>query len=767
MELSQGKVGLIASTKKSHYIDKVEGDHLFRDPNWVRESGVQAFAGFPLVVDERLLGVFAIFCRSPLPPGSLEALHSVANQMALGIQRQQSDEAIRLAHDRLEHRVQERTEQLARANDVLRKEILERQRTERALRQAEEKYRTIFENAIDGIFQTSPDGYFLSANPAMARILGYSTVEELITSVRHVGRQVYVDPARRLRFVQMMEEYGAVIEFESQVYRREGTIIWITENARCIRDQKGKLLYYEGTVEDITRRKEAEAQIREQAALLDKVQDAISVLDLSFRILYWNPAGARLFGWSSAEACGKYYPEIVYESAALQEARKAVLGKGEWSGELLGRTRQGCEVTLDSQWTLLRDDNGHAKSVLVVNTDVTEKKRLEAKFLRAQRMESIGTLAGGIAHDLNNVLTPILMSLQLLRVKWKDEQSQRMLLTLENSARRGADMVKQVLTFARGVEGERSCLHPEHLIREMVKIAQETFPKSIKIVTDVTPGTQSIQGDPTQLHQVLMNLCVNARDAMPNGGLLKISSQNVNIDANYAEHHPDARPGNYVLITVSDTGCGIPPGIMEKMFEPFFTTKEPGKGTGLGLSTVVGIVKSHHGFMNVYSELARGTQFHVYLPSVSSTISEDQVNPLGDLPLGKGETILVIDDETSIREICKKTLEAYGYNVLTANDGTEAVAVYAEQQEHIKLVITDMMMPYLDGASTIRALHRINPRIRMVASSGVSSHRYDAENAGHGVQAFLAKPYTADRLLEIVAKVLKEDSLSAAGSQPS
>jgi CheY-like chemotaxis protein len=371
-------------------------------------------------------------------------------------------------------------------------------------------------------------------------------------------------------------------------------------------------------------------------------------------------------------------------------------------------------------------------------------------------MESIGTLAGGIAHDLNNVLSPILMAIDMLQLKSTDENSRKWLEVLRANAERGGNMVRQVLSFARGVEGERVALQPKHLIKEIVKILRETLPKTIEITFKVGADLWIISADATQMHQVLMNLCVNARDAMPEGGSISIAAQNVFVDENYARMHIEAKAGRFVLITVSDTGPGMSSEVQSRIFEPFFTTKEMTKGTGLGLSTALSIVKSHGGFINVYSELHRGSQFSVYLPALD-TPEAAEAGPLQtDLPLGKGELVLVVDDEESIREITRGTLETFGYQVLTANDGTEALAIYADKKNEIAVVLTDMVMPFMDGPATIRALQRMNPQVRIIAASGLGTAQHAGEGVLEGVSVFLNKPYTAEKLLKTLAQVLKD-----------
>lgn len=510
--------------------------------------------------------------------------------------------------------------------------------------------------------------------------------------------------------------------------------------------------------QEIFERKQAEHKIIEQAALLNITTDAILVRDLNHRIQYWNKGAERIYGWKAQEALGKNANELIYRRETLdqlEDSRKSLLETGSWQSELYQITKENKSIIVSSRWTLVRDENGQPKSILTVNTDITEQKQLEAQFLRVQRMESLGTLASGIAHDLNNALTPMMMTVQLLECKLPDEQSQQWLSILETNIKRSADLVKQVLLFSRGLEGQRTTLQVEHLISEIERIAKQTFSKAIEIWTDqVTPNLWAISGNSTQLHQVLMNLCVNARDAMPDGGVLQISAKNFWVDAQYARMNIEAKVGPYVLITVSDTGTGIRNEVIDRIFEPFFTTKEVGKGTGLGLSTVLGIVKSHGGFLNVLSELGKGTQFQVYIPALLTKETDYPATQRYELPTGNGELILVVDDEEAIREVTRASLENYGYTVLTASDGIEAIAMYTQHREKISVVLLDMMMPSIDGPTTISILQKINPKIKIIGVSGLVLNPNIIELLGSSVKTFLPKPYTSDELLKNLQLVL-------------
>ncbi|TBR59599.1 hybrid sensor histidine kinase/response regulator [Westiellopsis prolifica IICB1] len=505
--------------------------------------------------------------------------------------------------------------------------------------------------------------------------------------------------------------------------------------------------------EDITARKQAEQQLREQAALLDIATDAIMLKDLSHQILLWNRSAENLYGWRSQEAIGKYADELLFnEPLLLREIHNTVLESGFWQGELQKISKSGKQIIVESRWTLVKDEHNQPKSILVVDTDITQKKQLEKQFLRAQRMESIGTLASGIAHDLNNVLSPILMSVQLLQMKCEDRRDRQILSIVENNAKRGASLVKQVLSFARGIEGDRTVLQVKHLILEMKQIVEQTFPKSITVNTEIQPDLWNVCGDSTQLHQVLMNLCLNARDAMSTSGTLTISADNIVIDENYARMHLDAQIGSYIVIKVTDTGVGISNELLDRIFEPFFTTKEFGKGTGLGLSTVMGIVKGHGGFISVSSTIGKGTKFKVYLPAIQTHIEL----PSDDLqmPRGEGQWILVVDDEVAVREITATSLENHNYKVITASDGIEAVALYAQYKDKISAAIIDMMMPNMDGTTTINTLLKMNPLLRIIAVSGLATGEQVLLNHKTTHTVFLPKPYTAQELLKTLHMVI-------------
>uniref|UniRef100_B8HJX9 histidine kinase n=1 Tax=Cyanothece sp. (strain PCC 7425 / ATCC 29141) TaxID=395961 RepID=B8HJX9_CYAP4 len=472
------------------------------------------------------------------------------------------------------------------------------------------------------------------------------------------------------------------------------------------------------------------------------------------QFLYISPAFERIWGHSCASVSANFMQwwEAIHpqDRQRVQTVYFEQVLTGTYDEEYRIIRPDGSMRWIRDRGFPIRDHAGEPYRVVGIAEDITVRKQAEAALRRAQRLESLGTLSSGIAHDFNNLLTPILSATQLMLLQLpdlEDEYAQELLKLIESSARRGGDLVKQILAFARGVEGKLVPLQVKHLLAEMAQVARQTFPKSISIRLNLaTADLYLVAADTTQLHQVLMNLCVNARDAMPEGGILTISAENKLLDEAYTRIHREAQTGPYVVLTVADTGVGIPPELLEHIFDPFFTTKEVGKGTGLGLSTVLGIVKNHGGFVRVASEVGQGTQFKIYLPAIAATVCEEDED-MG-LSAGQQELVLIVDDEPLIRRTTKTLLENHNYRTLTASDGVEAIALYAQHQQAIGVVLMDMMMPSMDGVTAIRTMQKLNPEVKVIAATGMSIENHFTEVKGLGIIAFLPKPYTAKQLLD-------------------
>ncbi|MFN0122149.1 MAG: MASE3 domain-containing protein [Blastocatellia bacterium] len=630
-----------------------------------------------------------------------------------------------------------------------------------ALQESQERMQGVIASAMDAIISVNPQQNIVLFNAAAEKMFGYRAEEMIGQPLSRLLPDRF--RAAHDGHIRRFGEDGATTRSMGALsavsgLRRNGGEFPIEASISQVETGREKI--FTVILRDITARRRAEQQIREQASLLDHAQEAITALDPTGHVIFWNPGAERLYGWKAEEVLGRNInAEIFRENQTQQtETARALAEKGEWMGEMRQYTRDDRVITVESRHTVVRDEQGRHKSTLVINTDISERKRLEAQFLRAQRMESIGTLAGGIAHDLNNILSPITMGLQMLRMKHTDEFSEKMLGMMATNTDRGAAMIRQILSFARGAGAERVMVQPQHLAREITRLLQQTFPKNIAIQCHTPADLWPVSGDPTQLHQVLMNLCVNARDAMPGGGALTISLENQTLDEFSARLIPGAAPGRFVLLSVNDNGEGIPPEHIARIFDPFFTTKEPGKGTGLGLATVYGIVRAHGGALNVYSQPGAGTEFKIWLPALETGIAQPAEATTGEIPAGHGKLVLVVDDEEAIREMTRAALEAYGYSVLSATNGAEALDLYARRGDEVRLVLTDMMMPVMDGPAMIRALREIDPDLPIVGCSGLTEEGKAAEARELGVGVIIAKPCGADTLLKTVARAICRDA---------
>ncbi|MEK7677340.1 MAG: PAS domain S-box protein [Verrucomicrobiota bacterium] len=645
-----------------------------------------------------------------------------------------------------------------------------RQQAEAALRKSEEHLRAVLQYAHDAIISTDSNGRIVSWNNGAQIIFGYAAEEvrnePLTTLMPERYREAHQAGMRRYLSTGKSHVLDRTVEMHGR--RKDGSEFPFELSLSTWSSAKGQ--FFTGILRDITERKQAAAALAESEdrfrQLAEQSNDGFwFVAPNPERVLYVSPAVEKLWGLPAE----RFYQDTRAWLTAIHPDDQPRV-HAAWQAFLNGQSSRIEEeyrvVRPDGsvRWVLdtgmpIRNEAGEIIRLSGITRNITERKQNERQMLRTQRLESIGTLAGGVAHDLNNTLAPILMATQLLRMQYPDET--KMIDTIESSAKRGADMVRQLLTFAKGVEGERLLLQPRHLLKEMEKLIHGTFPKNIELRTSYAKDLWTILGDATQLHQVLLNLCVNARDAMPKGGTLTLKAENREIDTLCASAVPGAKPGSYVVWRVEDTGTGIPPEVLDRIFEPFFTTKGLDKGTGLGLSTVLGIVKSHGGFVRLYSEPDKGTTFAVYL------LASDQ-NAAATAPLeaatsfrGNGETVLVVDDEAAVRQVTRTVLTALNFRVLTAADGTEALIQVAEKRAELRAVITDLDMPYMDGRTFVRALKRMLPEVGIIVASGRLEEREENEFKTMGVSALLNKPFTQEKLVEALKTVFQKVSSRA------
>jgi PAS domain S-box-containing protein len=504
-------------------------------------------------------------------------------------------------------------------------------------------------------------------------------------------------------------------------------------------------------------RRRSEMKIREQARLIESAHDAILMLNREGEVTYANSGCERLYGWSVEELM-QGAGRGLFQSGEAQQARCLAMQRGDWRGELRQVVRGGEVKEVESSWTRLLDEQGGVKGLLLINSDITERKKLEAQAMRLQRTEAIGSMAGGMAHDLNNALAPVLMGIQRLRRGLPVDESERILGLMEAGTRRGAEMVKQVLLFARGRDGQMESLKPGALLGEIERLVRDTFPKSINISIEVQEGLWSVRGNATQLHQVLLNLAVNARDAMASaGGSLLMAMENVQLEPGSLPQHPDAKAGQFVVCSVVDTGCGMEAEVLGRIFEPFFTTKEEGVGTGLGLSTSFRIVKGHGGFLTCRSEPGEGSTFELYLPRELGEGNGDAGSAARGVELqGHGEVLLVADDDAAIREMVAGGLEAVGFRVVQALNGVDAVSQHKACAGEVVMAVVDVHMAHMPGREAVRVMRELNPNLKVVLLSGSLDGRMTDAQSGDGEEyRVVQKPFSWDELLAVISQQLR------------
>jgi PAS domain S-box-containing protein len=617
-----------------------------------------------------------------------------------------------------------------------------------------------------GMGMADLDGRIIYINPTFVRMLGESSAERCLG--RHFPTAYYPpEISRRLQdeilpaLLRDGQWHG-----ELELLTVDGRRIPTDENFFLIRDETGQPRYLADLATDISERRRAEAALRKEESFRRSVIERASeglclchaIPEFPFvKFTVWNERMTQITGYSHEQInrLGWYqtvYPEPEYRERAIRRMEEMREGRDliaeEW--EITRADHQKRTVAIST--SALPDEDGTVH-VLGLMSDVTDRKRLESQMLRKQRLESIGTLAGGVAHDLNNALAPILLVTEMLRNEYPGESETVDLV--ENSARRGAEMVREFLTFARGVEVERRPLQPLQLFLELEKIIRSTFPKNIRLQTRYSSQVRTLVGDAAQLHQVLLNFCVNARDAMPHGGTLTLEAENVDIDALFACNVPEAVPGPHVVFRIRDTGLGIPPENLERIFDPFFSTKGPDRGSGLGLSTALGIVRSHGGFIQVDSAPGLGSCFSAYLPVAETGASVPESSaPSPILYRGNGETILLVDDETAVREAGCAVLRRLNFRPLSATDGADGIARAGQHVHELRAIITDLHMPYLDGLAFVRVIRKMLPTLPIAVATGRIESSVTREFEALGVKHWLNKPFSESQLAETLHAML-------------
>ncbi len=645
------------------------------------------------------------------------------------------------------------------------------------LRESEERYRTLFLESKDALFVSTVEGYFQEINPAGLALFGYSSEEE-IRSVS-IPENIYWDPDDRIQFKELVELQGFVKDYETAFRRKDGSKAIVLETSMAIRNNEGIMIGYRGFVRDITEQKRLleqlrEANIRYENFILNS-QEGIWRIELSepadVTMPAWqiaecivnkgkyveaNTALARMYGFDTPEEfLNRQVSDVIADRNAHNLRIQTLIENGFVVSNIpsIETDRFGAVHHFENSYTA-QVVGGKLYGMWGVQRDVTHQEQLMNRLIEGQKMESIGNLAGGIAHDFNNIVGAILGYATLLKnsLEHVDAKLAQYASTIERSAERAGELTQQLLAFARGGKYKISAVDPNKTIQDVVRLLERTIDKSIQIRTSLDPSISPIEGDETQIHQVLLNICVNARDAMPTGGILSIESGHVILSQREITGTYDAKPGTYVFISISDTGLGMIHEVQKKIFEPYFTTKKESGGTGLGLAVVYGIVRNHGGFMTVQSEAGKGSTFRVFLPMGLGSAREE--DPKTTDVTGGTETILVIDDENDICSLAREVLEPRGYTVLVENDGVSGLKLFREHSSTIQLVILDMNMPGMGGIDVIPMLRAINPVIQILISSGYSREIYVQSVLTLPKIDFIQKPFQIAALVQSVRALL-------------
>jgi PAS domain S-box-containing protein len=640
--------------------------------------------------------------------------------------------------------------------------LVERERALERLQESEQRFRDLVFTTADWVWEVDAEGRFVYVSDSVRHLLGYAPEEILGRTPFDLMPPPEAERVRAL-FREICSRREPFYELEDTVLHRDGSPRYHSASGVPILDRDGTLLGYRGTDTDVTSRRRTETALRESETRFRQIAEHLGEwiweIDADGVFTYSSPVVERILGYRAEDVVGKQRFASLFPPDERDASASRVLASMRGGLPFRGfQTRtlreDGKVVLLETGGTPLVDGLGRAGGYRGVSRDITEQKQMESQFLRAQRLESVGALASGIAHDLNNILSPILMSTPMLRETLTDAEGRDLIDTVECCARRGADITRQLLTFARGTPGVRVPVPVRHLLREMETIIRETFPRDIRPRIEVATDLWPVQGDSTQLHQALMNLCLNSRDAMPEGGSLRMEASNIEVDSAFAAMSPGASVGPHVRLVVADTGSGISPENLDRIFDPFFTTKEVGKGTGLGLASVMGIVRGHDGFVRVASQVGEGTTFELYFPASIRPVDAVRLETLQPPPRGGGELVLVVDDEAAVRDVIHRTLRAHGYRVLLANQGAEALGIYSQHRDHVRLVLTDMMMPVMGGPAVVLALQHMAPGLPVLGMTGLPERAGVKGLDKLELAQLLIKPFSGDELIRAVQQAI-------------
>lgn len=631
--------------------------------------------------------------------------------------------------------------------------------TYREMQASERRFRRITEGTSDFLYSLQVGVRQRLYSPGCLEVTGY-TPEEMAEGWLDLVLPEDRDHPLALQSEALEGQDCSPVEY--RILRKDGQLRWLSEAAVLLRDQAGELVSVEGVVKDITALKLAEEGLRKLSRAVEQCPASIAITDLHGRVEYVNPTFSRLTGYGAHELVGTRLPELGVEPSPEQIAelaRQALTTGHDWHGEVRTRCRDGQLLWQLVTLSAILDQQGQATHLVAVSEDITERKRLEAEVRQAQKMEAFGQLAGGVAHDFNNILTVIQGNASLLEMQLPQEEQQRAVAEIQHSCDHAARLTRQLLTFSRRRKAERKELDLNQVLQPLTKMLDRLIGEHIQFTTDYAPQGAPVLADPGMMEQLVMNLSINARDAMPRGGRLAISTRLVELQECECNSIPGARAGQFVRLQVCDTGCGIADQDLPQIFEPFFTTKEVGKGTGLGLATVFGIVQQHQGWITVTSQLGQGTCFSVFLPRPQAPLQPTALAPRRSTEQGGRETILLVEDEPSVRAMLVDMLGSQGYRVWAAESGVEALQLWNVHQQEVHLLLTDLVMPGgISGLELGRRLLAQKPGLRVLYSTGYTDELLGDASSLRGTTAFLEKPYDRRKLLQKVRDCLDADT---------